>query len=104
MVKMRNCHKGPIEYLVLVVVTVPSWKKSHTPQEIVNVEESLGSLKNIMKTRNIRINGKYHEQYLVRFKIQTTDKDKWLAEYAIPDASSNLKRLRASWRAEQFQK
>ncbi|MBW0504891.1 hypothetical protein O181_044606 [Austropuccinia psidii MF-1] len=55
----------------------------------------------IIKARKIRLNGKYHRQYLVRFKIQTEDKDKWLAEDAIPDGNLHLRRFRASRRAEQ---
>ncbi|MBW0498607.1 hypothetical protein O181_038322 [Austropuccinia psidii MF-1] len=61
----------------------PSWNKTYTPQEIVEVEDSLFPVKNIIKARNIRLNGKDQRQYLVIFKNQTSDKDKWLAEDAI---------------------
>ncbi|MBW0576521.1 hypothetical protein O181_116236 [Austropuccinia psidii MF-1] len=40
-------------------------------------------------------------QYSVRFKNQTADKDKWLAEDAIPDGKLHLRRFRASRRTEQ---
>ncbi|MBW0505079.1 hypothetical protein O181_044794 [Austropuccinia psidii MF-1] len=63
----------------------PSRKKNPTPPEIVEVEDSPGPVKKIIKARKIRINGKDQRQYLVRFKNQTADKDKWLAEDAIPD-------------------
>ncbi|MBW0530168.1 hypothetical protein O181_069883 [Austropuccinia psidii MF-1] len=63
----------------------PSWKKNPTQPEIVEVEEFPGSVKKIIKARKIRLNDKYQRQYLVRFKNQTADKEKWLAEDAIPD-------------------
>ncbi|MBW0486927.1 hypothetical protein O181_026642 [Austropuccinia psidii MF-1] len=47
-----------------------------TPQDIVEVENSPGPLKKIIKARKIRLNGKDQRQYLVRFKNQTADKDK----------------------------
>ncbi|MBW0545202.1 hypothetical protein O181_084917 [Austropuccinia psidii MF-1] len=37
-------------------------------------------------------------QYLVKFKNQTADKDKWLAEDAIPDGNLHLRRFIASMR------
>ncbi|MBW0468767.1 hypothetical protein O181_008482 [Austropuccinia psidii MF-1] len=68
---------------------------------MVEVEDSPGPVKNIIKSRKIRINSKDQRQCLVRFKIQAPDKDKWLAEDAIPDGSLRLERFRASRRAEQ---
>ncbi|MBW0507457.1 hypothetical protein O181_047172 [Austropuccinia psidii MF-1] len=79
----------------------PSRKKNPTSPEIVEVEDSPGPVKNIIKARKIRLNGKYQRQYLVRFKNQTADKDKWLAEDAIPDGNLHLRRFRASRRTEQ---
>ncbi|MBW0479642.1 hypothetical protein O181_019357 [Austropuccinia psidii MF-1] len=76
----------------------PSRKKNPTPPEIVQVEASPSSVKKIIKARKIRLNGKDQRQYLVRFKNQTADKDKWLAENAIPDGNLHLRRLRASRR------
>ncbi|MBW0489969.1 hypothetical protein O181_029684 [Austropuccinia psidii MF-1] len=43
-------------------------------------------------------------QYLVRFKHQTADKDKWLEEDAIPDGNLHLRRFRASRSTEQSHK
>ncbi|MBW0582915.1 hypothetical protein O181_122630 [Austropuccinia psidii MF-1] len=63
---------------------LPSRKKNPTPPEIVEMEDSPGPVKRIIKARTIRLNGKAQRQYLVRFKNQTADKDKWLAEDAIP--------------------
>ncbi|MBW0557951.1 hypothetical protein O181_097666 [Austropuccinia psidii MF-1] len=57
----------------------PFRKKNPTPPEIVEVEESPGPVQKIMQARKIRLNGKDQRQYLVRFKSQTADKDKWLA-------------------------
>ncbi|MBW0471080.1 hypothetical protein O181_010795 [Austropuccinia psidii MF-1] len=79
----------------------PSRKKTKAPPDIVEVEDSHGPVKKIIKPRNIRLNGKDQRQYLVRFKNQTADQDKWLAEDAIPDGNLHLKRLRASKRTEQ---
>ncbi|MBW0463770.1 hypothetical protein O181_003485 [Austropuccinia psidii MF-1] len=79
----------------------PSRKKNLTPQEIVEVEDSPGPGKKIIKVRNIRLNGKDQRQYLGRFENQTADKDKWLAENAIPDGNLHLRRFRASRRTEQ---
>ncbi|MBW0498123.1 hypothetical protein O181_037838 [Austropuccinia psidii MF-1] len=46
----------------------PSRKKNPTPPEIVEVEDTPGPLKKIIKDRNIRLNEKDQRQYLVRFK------------------------------------
>ncbi|MBW0521965.1 hypothetical protein O181_061680 [Austropuccinia psidii MF-1] len=78
-----------------------SEKKNPTPPEIVEVEDSPGPVKRIIKARKIRLNGKDQRQYLVRFKKQIADKDKWLAEDAMSDGSLNLRRFRASRRTEQ---
>ncbi|MBW0476269.1 hypothetical protein O181_015984 [Austropuccinia psidii MF-1] len=78
----------------------PSRSKNPTPPEIVEVEDFPGPVKRIIKARKIRLNGKEQRQYLVRFQNQTADKDKWLAEEAIPDRKINLRRLRASRRTE----
>ncbi|MBW0477700.1 hypothetical protein O181_017415 [Austropuccinia psidii MF-1] len=75
---------------------LPSRNKTYTPQNIVEVEESPGPVKTLIKARKIILNGKYQRQYLVRFKNQTADKDKWLADDAIPDSNLHLRRLRAS--------
>ncbi|MBW0548285.1 hypothetical protein O181_088000 [Austropuccinia psidii MF-1] len=79
----------------------PFRKKNPTPPEIVEVEDSPGPVKKIIKARKIRLNGKDQRHYLVRFKNQTAHKDKWLAEHAIPDGNLNLRRFRTSRRTEQ---
>ncbi|MBW0515606.1 hypothetical protein O181_055321 [Austropuccinia psidii MF-1] len=76
----------------------PSRKKNPTPPEIVEVEDSAGPVKKIIKARKIRLNGKDQRQYLVIFKNQTADKDKWLEEDSIPDGNLHLRRFRASRR------
>ncbi|MBW0518734.1 hypothetical protein O181_058449 [Austropuccinia psidii MF-1] len=83
---------------------VPSRKKNPTPLEIVEVEDSPGPVKRIIKARKIRLNGKDQGQYLVRFKNQTADTDKWLAEDAIPDGNLHLRRFKASRRTEKSHK
>ncbi|MBW0493566.1 hypothetical protein O181_033281 [Austropuccinia psidii MF-1] len=79
----------------------PSRKKHPTPSELLEVEDSPGPVKKIIKARKIRINGKDQRKYLVRFKNQTADKNKSLEEEAIPDGNPHLRRLRASRRTEQ---
>ncbi|MBW0543966.1 hypothetical protein O181_083681 [Austropuccinia psidii MF-1] len=78
-----------------------SRRKNPTPSEIVEVEDSPGPVSKITRARKIRLNGKDQRQYLVRFKNQTADKDKWLEEDAIPDGNFHLRRFRASRRTEQ---
>ncbi|MBW0520752.1 hypothetical protein O181_060467 [Austropuccinia psidii MF-1] len=79
----------------------PSRKRNPTPPEIVEVEGSPGPVKRIINAIKIRLNCKDQRQYLVRFKNQTADKDKWLAEDAIPDGKLHLRRFRPSRRTEQ---
>ncbi|MBW0483472.1 hypothetical protein O181_023187 [Austropuccinia psidii MF-1] len=76
----------------------PSRKKNATPPEIVEVEDFPGPVKKIIKAMKIRLNGKYQRQYLVRFKNQSADTHKWLAEEAIPDGTLHLRRFRVSSR------
>ncbi|MBW0496378.1 hypothetical protein O181_036093 [Austropuccinia psidii MF-1] len=80
----------------------PSRKKNSTPPEIVEVEDSPGPVKKIIKARKIRLNGKDQGQYLVRFKNQTADKDWWLEEDAISDGNLHFRRFRASRSTEQY--
>ncbi|MBW0492462.1 hypothetical protein O181_032177 [Austropuccinia psidii MF-1] len=48
----------------------PSRKKNTTPPEIVEVEDSPGPVKKIIKSGKIGLNGKDQRQYLVRFKTR----------------------------------
>ncbi|MBW0480323.1 hypothetical protein O181_020038 [Austropuccinia psidii MF-1] len=82
----------------------PSRKKNLTAPEIVEVEDCPGPLSKIIRARKIRRNVKDQRQYLVRFKNQTSDKDKWFAEDSIPDGNLHLRRLRSSRRTEQSHK
>ncbi|MBW0469049.1 hypothetical protein O181_008764 [Austropuccinia psidii MF-1] len=79
----------------------PSRKKSPTPPDIMEAEDSPEPMKRIIKARKIRLNGRDQRQYFIRFKYQTADNDKWLAEDAIPDGSLHSRRFRASRRTEQ---
>ncbi|MBW0544695.1 hypothetical protein O181_084410 [Austropuccinia psidii MF-1] len=112
--KMRDSFVGPFTIIELIgrnVVEVklteefsrkhPVFPKSPTPPEIVEVEDSPGPVRKIIKDRKIRLNGQDQRQYLVRFKNQTADKDKWFAKDAIPDGSHHLRGFRASRRTEQ---
>ncbi|MBW0499952.1 hypothetical protein O181_039667 [Austropuccinia psidii MF-1] len=80
---------------------ISSRRKKFTPPDIVEVEHSPGSVNKIIKDRKIRMNGKDRRQYLVRFKSQTADKDKWLAEIYMPNGNLHVRRLRVSRRAER---
>ncbi|MBW0516405.1 hypothetical protein O181_056120 [Austropuccinia psidii MF-1] len=97
------CRKHPVfpvslvkPYFQIEEDKFPSRKKISTPPEIVEVKDCPGPVRKIMKARKIRLNGKDQRQYLVTFKNQTSDKDKWLAEDAIPDGNLHLRILRAS--------
>ncbi|MBW0494210.1 hypothetical protein O181_033925 [Austropuccinia psidii MF-1] len=79
----------------------PSRKNNPTPPEIVEVEDSPGPVKKIIKARKIRLNGNKQRQSLVIFKNQTADKDKWLSEDAIPDRNLHLRRFRDSRRTKK---
>ncbi|MBW0580935.1 hypothetical protein O181_120650 [Austropuccinia psidii MF-1] len=79
----------------------PSRKKNPTPPEIVEVDYPPGPVKKIINARKIRLNCKDQRQYLVRFKNQRADKDKWLAEDAIPHGNLHLRRFRACRRTEK---
>ncbi|MBW0553523.1 hypothetical protein O181_093238 [Austropuccinia psidii MF-1] len=79
----------------------PSRKMTTAPPDIVEVKDSPGPVKKLIKTRKVRMNGKDQRKYLARFKNHTADKAKWLAEDAIPDGSFHLRRFRASTRIEQ---
>ncbi|MBW0472135.1 hypothetical protein O181_011850 [Austropuccinia psidii MF-1] len=79
---------------------LPCRNKTYTLLDIVEVEYYPGPVKRIIKARKIRLNGKDKIQYLVRFKNQTADKDKWLAEDSIPDGNLHVKILRSYRRAE----
>ncbi|MBW0519620.1 hypothetical protein O181_059335 [Austropuccinia psidii MF-1] len=76
----------------------PSRKKTTTPPDIVEVEDSPGPVKKIIKARKLKLNGKNQRQYLVRSKNQIADKDKWLAKDAIPHGNLHLRRFRVSRR------
>ncbi|MBW0468247.1 hypothetical protein O181_007962 [Austropuccinia psidii MF-1] len=82
----------------------PSRKTKPTTPEIVEVEDYPGPVKKIIKARKIRLNGKDQRQYLARFKNQRADKDKWLAEDAIPDGNLHLRRFRDSKRNAKYNK
>ncbi|MBW0553155.1 hypothetical protein O181_092870 [Austropuccinia psidii MF-1] len=111
--KMRGPFVGPFPIITLIgknaveAKLTEEFSRKHpvfpnpTSPDIVEVEDSPGPVNKIIRARKIRLNGKDQRQYLVRFKNQTADKDKWLAEEAIPDGNLHLRRFRASRRTEQ---
>ncbi|MBW0504357.1 hypothetical protein O181_044072 [Austropuccinia psidii MF-1] len=113
--KMRDSFLGPFIIIKLIgknsveVKLTEEFSRKHPvfpvrrrtpPPEIVEVEDSPRPVKKIIKARKIILNGKDQRQYLVRFKNQTDDKDKWLAEDAIPNGNLHLRRFRASRRTQ----
>ncbi|MBW0547271.1 hypothetical protein O181_086986 [Austropuccinia psidii MF-1] len=76
-------------------------KKNPTPPDIVEVEDSPGPVSKIINAKKIRLNGNDQRHYLVRFKNQKADKDKWLTEYSISDGNLHPRKFRASRRTEQ---
>ncbi|MBW0566970.1 hypothetical protein O181_106685 [Austropuccinia psidii MF-1] len=111
---MRDSFLGPFTIIKLIgnnaveVKLTEEFSRKHpvfpnpTPPYIVEVEDSPGPVSKIIRDRKIRLNGKDQRQYLVRFKNQTADKDKWLTEDAITDWNLHLRRLRASRRTQQY--
>ncbi|MBW0488807.1 hypothetical protein O181_028522 [Austropuccinia psidii MF-1] len=103
--KMRDSFLGPFTIIKLIGKNAteedkfPSRKKNPTPPEIVEVEDSPGPVKKIIKARKIRLDGKDQRQYLVKFKNQPAEKDRWLAQYAITEGNLHLRRFRASRRS-----
>ncbi|MBW0510442.1 hypothetical protein O181_050157 [Austropuccinia psidii MF-1] len=87
--KMRDSFVGPF--------TIIKW----IGKNAVEVKLTEECSRKHQSFKKIRLNGKDQRQYLVRFKNQTANKDKWLAEDAIPDGNLNLRRLGASRRTEQ---
>ncbi|MBW0470557.1 hypothetical protein O181_010272 [Austropuccinia psidii MF-1] len=80
---MRDSFLGPFTIIKLIGKNAveteenkfPSRKENPTPPEIVEVEDS----PEIIKARNIRLNGKDQRQYLVRFKTrQKIQTNGWL--------------------------
>ncbi|MBW0472384.1 hypothetical protein O181_012099 [Austropuccinia psidii MF-1] len=76
----------------------PYRKKNPSPPEIVEVKDSPGPVKKIIKARKSRLKGKDERQYLVRFRNQTADTDKGLEEDVIPDGNLHLRILSDSRR------
>ncbi|MBW0548138.1 hypothetical protein O181_087853, partial [Austropuccinia psidii MF-1] len=95
--KMRDSFLGPFTIIKLIEKNAveeekfPSRRKSLTPPEIVELEDSPVPVNKNIKARKIILNGKDQRQYLVRFKNQKAEKDKWLAEDAIPGGSLHLR-------------
>ncbi|MBW0522405.1 hypothetical protein O181_062120 [Austropuccinia psidii MF-1] len=100
--KMRDSFLWPFTMIKLIGKNaVGSFQRRNpTAPEIVELKDSTGPVSKIIRARKIRLNGKDQRQYLVRFKNQTADKDKWLAEDDIPDGNLHLRRHRASRRTE----
>ncbi|MBW0550659.1 hypothetical protein O181_090374 [Austropuccinia psidii MF-1] len=103
--KIRDSFVGP--FTIIKLIGKMQWK-SKLQRNFPESTESFhgsgglpGPVSKIIRARKIRLNGKDQRKYLVRFKNQTPDKDRWLAEDAIPDGNLHLRRLRASRRTEK---
>ncbi|MBW0474777.1 hypothetical protein O181_014492 [Austropuccinia psidii MF-1] len=105
--KMREKFLEPFTIIKLIgknaveVNLTEEFSRKHSVFPVMEVEDSPGLVRKIIKARKIRLNGKDKRQYLVRFKNQTADKDKWLAGDAIPHGNLHLRGFRASRRTEQ---
>ncbi|MBW0519070.1 hypothetical protein O181_058785 [Austropuccinia psidii MF-1] len=80
---------------------LPSRKKNPTTPDIVEVKDSPVPVKQIIKASKFRLNGKDQRHYFLRFKTQTEDTDKQLAEDSLPYGNIHLRKFRASRRTEQ---
>ncbi|MBW0483269.1 hypothetical protein O181_022984 [Austropuccinia psidii MF-1] len=109
-VEVKLSEKFPRNHPVFPVILIKPYHKTgedkfpyrnrtHSPQYIVELEESPVPVKKIIKAMNIRLNEKYHRQYVARLKYQTADKDKFLSEDTITDGDLHLIILRSSRRA-----
>ncbi|MBW0513851.1 hypothetical protein O181_053566 [Austropuccinia psidii MF-1] len=107
--KMRDSFLGPFTIIKLIgrneveVRLAEEFSVKHPEfpeQDIVEVEDSPGPVKKIIKARKTRLNGKYQRQYLVRFKNQTANQEKWLAEDFVPGGNPHLRGFRGSRRSK----
>ncbi|MBW0515911.1 hypothetical protein O181_055626 [Austropuccinia psidii MF-1] len=104
---MRDSFLGPFTIIRLIgknaveVKLTEEFSRKHPVFPVMEVEDSPGPVSKIIRSRKIRLNGKDQRQDLVRFKNQTADKDKWVAEDAIPDGNLHSRRFRASRRTEK---
>ncbi|MBW0469051.1 hypothetical protein O181_008766 [Austropuccinia psidii MF-1] len=105
--KIRDSFGGPFTIIRLIGINVVEVKlieefsRKHPVFPIVEIKDSPGPVRKIIKAKKIRLNVKDQRQYLVRFKNQTADKDKWLAEDAIPDGNLHLRRFSTSRRTKK---
>ncbi|MBW0492270.1 hypothetical protein O181_031985 [Austropuccinia psidii MF-1] len=107
--KVRDSFVGPFTIIKLIgqnsveVILTEEFSRKHPvfPEQDLNPTRHSGSKRLPGPVKQIRLNGKDQRQYLVRFKNQTADKDKWLAKDAIPDGNLHLRIFRASRRSEQ---
>ncbi|MBW0489007.1 hypothetical protein O181_028722 [Austropuccinia psidii MF-1] len=87
--KMRDSFVGPFTIIELIGENSVEVRTSSPPEirlpppDIVEVEESPGPVKKIIKARKIRLNGTDKRQLLVRFKTQIADKDKCVTTITI---------------------
>ncbi|MBW0468525.1 hypothetical protein O181_008240 [Austropuccinia psidii MF-1] len=88
---MRDSFLGPFTVMKLIVKNAVE----------VKLTEERSRKHPVFQARKIRLDGNDQRQDLVRFKHQTADKNKWLAENAIPDGNLHLRRFRASRSTEQ---
>ncbi|MBW0481086.1 hypothetical protein O181_020801 [Austropuccinia psidii MF-1] len=64
---------------------VPNSKKIVTHEKLVEEDHSPVPVKKIIKARKVRIIRKDNRQYLIRFKNEPAEKDKWVSEKYITD-------------------
>lgn len=62
--------------------------------ELLIEEDDNGIIEKVLQEKRVKIKNKDKKLYLVKFKNQTADNDKWLTEEDIPNASTLLRRFR----------
>jgi hypothetical protein len=67
-------------------------------QDLPVEEEPVGTIKSVIQEKLVRLNGKDTRFFLARFKGKHADEDKWLEQKDIPQATTLLRKFRASKR------
>ncbi|MBW0545845.1 hypothetical protein O181_085560 [Austropuccinia psidii MF-1] len=102
--KMRDSFVGPLTIINLIgknAVEVKLTEECSRKHPVFPVSLVKPYLQTEEQSHTTRYSGSGVFPLTFRFKSQTTDKDKWLAEDAITDGNLHLRIFRASRRTEQ---
>ncbi|MBW0488789.1 hypothetical protein O181_028504 [Austropuccinia psidii MF-1] len=107
-VEVKLTVKFSIRYPVFPVSLV---KPYHQPREDtfpsrnkIHIPTGHSGSRRLPWPRKLQLHGKDHRKYLFRFKNQIADEDTWLKKASIPYGDLQLRRFRASRRAENCHK